>query len=112
MKMLLYKTGDIFKENAEAIVNTVNCVGAMGRGIALQFKKTYPENFKVDIISILHVSDCYFFPRTEFQSQVVQPTGNDHNQISKPFDPVSAFVFNNSVSFDTTYNMFYSDSYF
>ena len=45
--MLQYKTGDIFKENVEAIVNTVNCVGAMGRGIALQFKKAYPENFKV-----------------------------------------------------------------
>jgi len=45
--MMQYKTGDIFKEDAEAIVNTVNCVGVMGRGIALQFKKTYPENYKV-----------------------------------------------------------------
>lgn len=31
---------------AEALVNTVNCVGVMGRGIALQFKKAFPENFK------------------------------------------------------------------
>ena len=44
--MIEYKTGDIFDENSEAIVNTVNCVGIMGRGIALQFKKSYPENFK------------------------------------------------------------------
>ena len=44
--MIEYKTGDILRENAEAIVNTVNCVGVMGRGIALQFKKKYPENFK------------------------------------------------------------------
>lgn len=44
--MIKYKTGDLFKENAEAIVNTVNCVGVMGRGIALQFKKAYPDNFK------------------------------------------------------------------
>lgn len=36
-----------FAEDCEAIVNTVNCVGVMGRGIALQFKKAYPENFKV-----------------------------------------------------------------
>jgi O-acetyl-ADP-ribose deacetylase (regulator of RNase III) len=35
--------GDIFTSNAEAIVNTVNCVGAMGRGIALEFKKRYPD---------------------------------------------------------------------
>lgn len=45
--MLQYKTGDILKEDAEAIINTVNCVGIMGRGIALQFKKAYPENFSV-----------------------------------------------------------------
>lgn len=45
--MIEYKSGDILKEDAEAIVNTVNCVGVMGRGIALQFKKTYPANFKI-----------------------------------------------------------------
>jgi O-acetyl-ADP-ribose deacetylase (regulator of RNase III) len=33
--------------NTEALVNTVNCVGVMGRGIALQFRKAFPENFKV-----------------------------------------------------------------
>ena len=44
--MINYKKGDLFNDNAEAIVNTVNCVGVMGRGIALQFKKHYPENFK------------------------------------------------------------------
>jgi len=44
--MITYKTGDLFQEEAEAIVNTVNCVGVMGRGIALQFKKQFPENFK------------------------------------------------------------------
>jgi O-acetyl-ADP-ribose deacetylase (regulator of RNase III) len=45
--MITYKTGDIFKEDADAIVNTVNCVGVMGRGIALQFKKYFPDNFRV-----------------------------------------------------------------
>jgi len=40
------RTGDIFKTDADAIVNTVNCVGVMGRGIALQFKNAYPANFK------------------------------------------------------------------
>ncbi len=38
--------GDILKAEAEALVNTVNCFGVMGRGIALQFKKAFPENFK------------------------------------------------------------------
>jgi O-acetyl-ADP-ribose deacetylase (regulator of RNase III) len=44
--MIEYKTGDIIAEDAEALVNTVNCVGIMGRGIALQFKNAFPENFK------------------------------------------------------------------
>lgn len=45
--MIQYTSGDILKCEADAIVNTVNCVGVMGRGIALQFKNAYPENFKV-----------------------------------------------------------------
>ncbi|MBU1951050.1 MAG: macro domain-containing protein [Candidatus Eisenbacteria bacterium] len=44
--MIEYKTGDILSEDAEALVNTVNCVGIMGRGIAFQFKKAFPGNFK------------------------------------------------------------------
>ena len=44
--MIEYKTGDILAEEVEALVNTVNCVGVMGRGIALQFKRAFPENFK------------------------------------------------------------------
>lgn len=44
--MIEFRTGDILAADAEAIVNTVNCVGIMGRGIALQFKNAFPENFK------------------------------------------------------------------
>ena len=44
--MIEHKTGDIFAEDVEALVNSVNCVGIMGRGIALQFKKAFPKNFK------------------------------------------------------------------
>ncbi|MGE9115872.1 macro domain-containing protein, partial [Escherichia coli] len=44
MAQIELKTGDLLKADAEAIVNTVNCVGIMGRGIALQFKKAFPAN--------------------------------------------------------------------
>ena len=44
--MVEFTTGDILKADTEALVNTVNCVGIMGRGIALQFKNHFPENFK------------------------------------------------------------------
>ena len=44
--MIEYRTGDILRADAEALVNAVNCVGVMGRGVALQFKNAYPGNFK------------------------------------------------------------------
>ena len=44
--MIRYLTGNIFDSTAQALVNTVNTVGVMGKGIALQFKKTFPNNFK------------------------------------------------------------------
>jgi len=44
--MIIYQHGDLLSSDVEAIVNTVNCVGVMGRGIALQFKKKFPDNFK------------------------------------------------------------------
>lgn len=43
--MIEYMSGNLLSADVEALVNTVNCVGVMGRGIALQFKKSYPDNF-------------------------------------------------------------------
>ncbi len=45
--MITYRTGNLFESDAEALVNTVNTVGVMGKGIALQFKKLFPSNYKV-----------------------------------------------------------------
>lgn len=45
--MIEHAQGDILAADVEALVNTVNCVGFMGRGIALQFRKAFPENFKL-----------------------------------------------------------------
>lgn len=39
------RIGNIFESHAQTLVNTVNCVGVMGKGIALEFKKRYPEMF-------------------------------------------------------------------
>jgi len=44
--MITIKQGDLLTAQAEALVNTVNCVGVMGKGVALQFKKAFPENCK------------------------------------------------------------------
>jgi O-acetyl-ADP-ribose deacetylase (regulator of RNase III) len=45
--MIQYKTGNLLDSKAEALVNTVNTVGVMGKGIALQFKNMFPNNFKL-----------------------------------------------------------------
>lgn len=43
--MITYLSGDLLEDDADVLVNTVNCVGAMGAGIALQFKKRFPLNY-------------------------------------------------------------------
>lgn len=45
--MITYIKGDIFSSPAQVLVNTVNTVGVMGKGIALEFKNRYPEMFKL-----------------------------------------------------------------
>ena len=44
--MIKYMTGDLLAADSEALVNSVNCVGVMGRGVALAFKRRFPDNFK------------------------------------------------------------------
>lgn len=44
--MIHYTTGNLLEADVEALVNTVNTVGVMGKGIALMFKEAFPANFK------------------------------------------------------------------
>lgn len=44
--MIKYIKGDIFTAETQTIVNTVNCVGVMGKGIALTYKQKYPDMYK------------------------------------------------------------------
>lgn len=65
----IYEDKDIFLTDADAIVNTVNTVGVMGKGLALQFKKLYPKMFaeykercnkgevKVGLLDIHYIED-------------------------------------------------------
>ena len=61
--MIIIKQGDIFKSNMEVLVIPVNCVGVMGKGLALEFKNEYPEMFPIykndcsnKVISLGHLS--------------------------------------------------------
>lgn len=46
MPQFVDREGNLLASDAHALVNTVNTVGIMGKGIALEFKRNYPENFK------------------------------------------------------------------
>ena len=43
--MIVFKNGNLFDSECQTLVNTVNCYGVMGKGIALQFKQRYPDMF-------------------------------------------------------------------
>lgn len=43
--MIQFVQGDILRAETDALVNTVNTVGVMGKGVALQFKRQFPDNF-------------------------------------------------------------------
>lgn len=45
--MIQLQKGNLLESNVEALVNTVNTVGIMGKGVALQFKEKFPENYRV-----------------------------------------------------------------
>jgi O-acetyl-ADP-ribose deacetylase (regulator of RNase III) len=50
--MITYKIGNIFEAGTQALVNTVNTMGVMGKGIALQFKNAYPEVYHAYIKAV------------------------------------------------------------
>jgi O-acetyl-ADP-ribose deacetylase (regulator of RNase III) len=45
--MLIYRRTSILESTAQTVVNTVNCVGVMGKGIAAEYKRRYPDMFKL-----------------------------------------------------------------
>lgn len=44
--MIQLASGDMFQSHVEALVNPVNCVGVMGKGLALQFKRRFPSYYR------------------------------------------------------------------
>lgn len=60
--MIEVATGNLLQADVEALVNTVNTVGYMGKGIALQFKQAYPENFDVYARAVLRATSSIFRP--------------------------------------------------
>ena len=87
MARIQYLRGDIFEADAQVIVNTVNCKGIMGKGLALAFKQKYPDMFNI------YKQDCktgrlHIGRPTLYQKSnpwiLNFPTKDDWRQPSKP----------------------------
>jgi uncharacterized protein YwgA/O-acetyl-ADP-ribose deacetylase (regulator of RNase III) len=85
MKVLV---GNIFNSEAQTLVNTVNCVGIMGKGIAVEFKKRFPEMYKDYIARCekksIKPGEPYLFSNGFFLPQIVNfPTKNHWRAASR-----------------------------
>lgn len=69
--MITLTKGDLFESQAEALVNPVNCVGVMGKGLALQFKRRFQENLR------LYVNACVVGKVRVGKMFVTEPFGQD-----------------------------------
>ncbi len=80
-------TGNIFKSDCQTIVNTVNTVGVMGAGIALEFRLRYPDMFKryAEICKNkqLNIGQLWLYKPTENQWILNFPTKKDWKHPSK-----------------------------
>lgn len=69
MKLL---KGDMFATEAEALVNTVNTVGVMGKGVALQSRRAYPDNYRAYLRACEHgeleVGKVFVFDRATLEN--------------------------------------------
>jgi O-acetyl-ADP-ribose deacetylase (regulator of RNase III)/uncharacterized protein YwgA len=78
MKILV---GDILQSKAQTLINTVNCIGIMGKGIALEFKKRFPEMFK-DYVERCERRDVRlgvpYLYKTLFPPQIINFPTKDH----------------------------------
>lgn len=84
MKILI---GDILQSKAQTLINTVNCVGVMGKGIALEFKKRFPEMFD-DYVKRCERREVkpgvpYLFERTSPPNIINFPTKDHWKSVSR-----------------------------
>lgn len=78
---MVIKIGNIFESKAKTLVNTVNCVGVMGKGVALEFKKRFPDMYEEYVVmcesGIVHPGKPYYYEDLNGVSILNFPT-KDH----------------------------------
>lgn len=85
--MIRVLMGDIFQSKAQTWVNTVNCVGVMGKGIALEFKKRFPDMFQDYLARCQHgevrLGRPYLYKRTVWPWILNFPTKDHWRGVAK-----------------------------
>ena len=88
--MVEIKQDDIFKSAAQTLVNTVNCVGVMGKGLALEFKKRFPDMFReyAELCERgkIKLGKPYYYQRMFPPSILLFPTKEHWRSVSKLSD--------------------------
>jgi len=78
--------GNIFESKAQTLVNTVNCVGVMGKGLALEFRNRFPDMYKDYVLRCergnMKLGRPYLFRRTVLPWVLLFPTKQDWRSVS------------------------------
>lgn len=87
MPNVTVKVGDLLESKAQTLVNTVNCVGVMGKGIALQFRERFPDMFKDYVARCkrgeVRLGEPYLYRRLIGPWVLNFPTKNHWREVSK-----------------------------
>lgn len=91
--MVKVKVGDLFQSESQTWVNTVNCVGVMGKGVALEFKKRFPDMFR-DYAARCAAGEVrlgcpYLFKRVVAPWILNFPTKDDWRSVSRMSDIIA-----------------------
>jgi O-acetyl-ADP-ribose deacetylase (regulator of RNase III)/uncharacterized protein YwgA len=95
--MVTTKTGDMFSSQAQTLVNTVNCVGVMGKGVALAFKERFPQMYKEYVrlceARRVHLGEPYLHRQLTGPWILNFPTKDHWRSVSKLADIVAGLEF-------------------
>jgi O-acetyl-ADP-ribose deacetylase (regulator of RNase III)/uncharacterized protein YwgA len=98
--MVKVVTGDIFESKAQTLVNTVNCVGVMGKGIALEFKRRFPDMYEDYVARCrrgqVRLGEPYLFRRATPPWVLNFPTKDDWRSLAKLSDIVRGLEYLNT----------------
>jgi O-acetyl-ADP-ribose deacetylase (regulator of RNase III)/uncharacterized protein YwgA len=95
--MLTLLQGDLFQSDAQTLVNTVNCVGVMGKGVALEFKRRFPEMYEDYLLRCkmrsVRLGQPYLFRRLSPPWIINFPTKDHWRAVSKLSDIIAGLEY-------------------